>query len=62
MPSLIGYRKFIVAVACWASTSLLCAAGLVDGGQYVTAVGLIVALYGAGNVAARALPAGQGGD
>lgn len=62
MPSLRGSRKFIVAMACWGSTSLLCAAGLVDGGQYVTAVGLIVGLYGTSNIAARALPAGQGGD
>ena len=62
MRSPVGYRKFIVAMACWASTSGLCAAGLVDGGQYVTAVGLILALYGAGNVAARALPAPPSGD
>lgn len=60
MPSLIGYRKFIVAMACWLSSSLLCAAGLVDGGQYVTAVGLIVGLYGTSNVVARVLPAVQG--
>ena len=57
---LIGYRKFTVAMACWLSTSALAAAGLVDGGQYVTAIGLIVGLYGTSNVAARMLPAAKG--
>lgn len=58
--SMIGYRKFTVAMACWLSTSLLCAAGLVDGAQYVMAVGLIVGLYGTANVVARVVPAKDG--
>ncbi len=50
---LIGYRKFIVAICCWASTSLLCLAGLLTGGEYVTSIGLIVALYGTANTVGK---------
>jgi len=50
---LIGYRKFLVALCCWASTSLLCMAGLLTGGEYVTSIGLIVALYGTANTVGK---------
>ena len=54
-----GYRKFAVAMAFWLSTSLLCAFGRVDGGQYVMAIGLIIGLYGAGNVGEHFSPSAR---
>lgn len=50
---MVGYRKFAVALCCWASTSLLCLAGLLNGGEYVTSLGLIVGLYGAANTISK---------
>lgn len=51
--SLIGYRKFIVALLFWASASGLCAAGLIDGGEFVAIAGLVMGLYGAANAAGK---------
>ena len=56
---MIGYRKFTVAICCWASTSLLCLAGLLTGGEYVTSIGLIVALYGTANAVGKFAPPAQ---
>jgi hypothetical protein len=53
MPRLIGYRKFIVAAAFWASATALCAFGRMSGAEFVTVAGLVTGLYGAANVTAR---------
>lgn len=50
---LVGYRKFIIAAAFWASASVLCACGRLSGAEYVTLAGLVTALYGAANTAVR---------
>lgn len=46
MPSLERKRKFLIALLALVFTLGLAMAGKVDGGQWVTAVGLIVGLYG----------------
>lgn len=51
--SLIGYRKFIVALCCWASSVLLCLNGQVTGEQYVILVGLVVGMFGVANIGAK---------
>ena len=51
MPSLIGYRKFIVAVLFWGSASALCYAGRLDGGGFVAVAGLVTGLFGVTNAA-----------
>lgn len=51
--SLIGYRKFIVAVLFWLSATALCAAGQLDSGGFVAVAGLVTGLYGAANAAGK---------
>ena len=53
MSSLVGYRKFIIAFAFWASGTALCAFGKLSGAEFVTLAGLVAGLYGTANVAAR---------
>jgi hypothetical protein len=53
MPRLIGYRKFIIAAAFWASGSVLCAFGRMSGAEFATLASLVTGLYGAANVTAR---------
>ena len=55
MPSLVGYRKFIVAFAFWASATALCIFGKLSGAEFVTVTGLVTGLYGAANVTARVI-------
>jgi len=55
--SLLGYRKFTVALCCWASSSLLCVSGQIAGDQYVWAIGLVVGTSSAANVAKGTLAA-----
>ena len=50
---LIGYRKFTVAVLFWLSATALCAAGRLDGGDFVAVAGLVTGLYGAANAAGK---------
>lgn len=59
MPTLIGYRKFIIAVAFWVSATALCAAGKLSGAEFVTVAGLVTGLYGAANVTARVINGGN---
>lgn len=51
--SLIGYRKFIVAVAFWLSATGLCLLGKLSGTEFVSATALVVGLYGAANAAGK---------
>ena len=51
MPSLIGYRKLIVAVLFWASATALCAFDKLDGGGFVAVAGLVTGLFGVTNAA-----------
>lgn len=51
--SLIGYRKFIVAVLFWAAATGLCIAGRLTGGEFVSVAGLVMGLYGAANAAGK---------
>ena len=51
MPSLIGYRKLIVAVLFWASATALCAFDKLDGGGFVATAGLVTGLFAAANAA-----------
>lgn len=53
MPNLIGYRKFIVAVLFWLSSTVLCLLGMIDGGEFVAVSGLVMGLYGAANAASK---------
>lgn len=48
-----GWRKYSIAAAALLFATLLCAIGKVSGGEYVTAVGLVLGLFGAGNVGER---------
>jgi hypothetical protein len=61
MPSLIGYRKFIVALLFWLSSTALCLLGLIDGGDFVAVTGLVVGLYGAANAASNYAGGPSGG-
>lgn len=51
--SLIGYRKFIIAVLFWTSATGLCVAGKLSGGEFVSIAGLVTGLYGAANAASK---------
>ena len=55
MPSLVGYRKFIIAFAFWVSATALCSLGKLSGAEFVTVAGLVTGLYGAANVTARVI-------
>lgn len=51
--SLIGYRKFIIALAFWGSATGLCIAGKLTGAEFVSIAGLVDGLYGAANAASK---------
>ena len=53
MTSLIGYRKFIVAVGFLLAATGLCAFGKLSGVEFVGVTGLVTGLFGAANVAPR---------
>lgn len=48
-----GSRKFLLALLVVLIASALCACGLIDGGQWVTAVGGALAVHASGNVAQK---------
>ncbi len=54
--SLVGYRKFVIALLFWASASGLCAAGRLSGGEFVGLAGLVTGLYSAANAAGKFAP------
>ena len=45
-----GKRKFVVALLALCMSFVLALAGILAGGQWVTAIGFVVGLYGAANV------------
>jgi hypothetical protein len=49
-----GKRKFIIALLCWAGATAGLLLSKLDGGAYVAALGLVMGLYGAANVGAKA--------
>ena len=54
--SMVGYRKFTIAVLFWASASGLCAVGRLSGGEFVGLAGLVTGLYSAANAAGKFAP------
>ena len=48
-----GWRKFIVAMSALTMSFILGFVKVVDGGEWVAAVGLIVGLYGAASAAGK---------
>ena len=61
MPSLIGYRKFTIALVALISGVGLCAFGRMDGSQFVTLAASVFAIFGTANVAAKRNPGGPNG-
>lgn len=53
---MIGYRKFIVAMAFWVSATGLCLMGKLSGTEFVSTTALVVGLYGAANAAGKFAP------
>ena len=53
MCKVVGYRKFAVALLFWGSGTMLCLLDKMSGGEFVTLASLVVALYGAANVASN---------
>jgi hypothetical protein len=53
---LIGYRKFIVAMAFWLSSTGLCLMGKLSGTEFVSTTALVVGLYGVANAAGKFAP------
>ena len=53
MPSLIGYRKFTIALVALISGVGLCAFGRLDGSQFVTLAASVFAIFGTANVVAK---------
>jgi hypothetical protein len=51
--SLVGYRKFIIAALFAIAATALCAAGKINGGEFVAVAGLVTGLYGAANAAGK---------
>lgn len=52
MPSLIGYRKFTIAVIALVSGVGLCAFGRLSGTEFVYLAGSVFAIFGTANVMA----------
>ena len=55
-----GWRKFLIALAFWFSSSLGLGFGWLSGGEFVAVTGLVVGLYAAGNVGEYAARRGNG--
>jgi len=62
MKSLIGYRKFTIALVALISGVGLCAFGRLSGTEFVYLAGGVFAIFGTANVAAKRNPGGPNGE
>jgi len=54
MPSLLGYRKFTVAVLFVIAATYLCATGKLSGDNFVSIAWSVTGLFGAANAISKA--------